>query len=70
MAESGDLGLMQYSNWHYIFNKLSDAEVGEQGLLVPLSGYRYRVAELAKNANVGDVVTIVHDRKGNYYAIE
>ena len=70
MTDPGDIGIMQYAGDHYIFNKLTEVEVGERGLLIPLSAYRYRVAKLAKNANVGDVVTIVHDRKGNYYAIE
>jgi hypothetical protein len=68
-AEPGDIGIMQYSTDHYIFNKLTNVGVGERGLLVPLSGNEYRVLKLAL-VGLGEKVTIVHDRKGNYYAVE
>jgi hypothetical protein len=71
MAEPGDIGLMQYSSDHYyIFNKLTDVEVGEKGLLVPLPGNEYRVVKLASDAEIGEKVTIVNDNKKNYYAIK
>ena len=70
MADVGDLGVMQYSTDYYIFNQVTDAEVGEKGLLVPLSNNEYRIIKLAYDAEVGETVTIVHDKKGNYYAIE
>ena len=70
MAEVGDIGVMQYSTDHYIFSSLTDVSVGVLGLLVPLPGGEYRVLKLASSVNVGEKVTIVHDRKNNYYAIE
>jgi len=69
-AEPEDIGVIFYSGDHYIFNKLTDVEIGEKGLLVPLSNNEYRVIKLASSVNVGERVTIVHDRKGNYYAVE
>lgn len=69
-ANPGDIGVMQYSTDHYIFNKLTDVAVGETGLLVPLVSDEYRVLKLAASVKVGEKVTIVSDRRGNYYAVE
>jgi len=69
MAEPGDIGIMMYSTDHYIFSELTEVEIGETGLLVPLVGNEYRVLKLAASVNVGDQVTVLIDRKGNYYAV-
>lgn len=70
MAEPGNIGLMQYSGDYYIFNALTDVEIGEKGLLVPLSGNEYRVLKLASTVKVGEKVVVLCDRKGNFYAVE
>jgi hypothetical protein len=70
MADPGDIGIMMYSTDHYIFNELQDVEIEETGLLVPLVNGEYRVLKLASSIVAGAQVTIVHDNKNNYYAVQ
>lgn len=69
MVDVGSIGMVMYSTDRYIFIPISDANVGEKGLIVPLANNEYRVVKLAASANVGDTVIVVHDRKSNYYAL-